>query len=205
MVTASWQALTSQADLDQLMNIFGGFHDGCIREAHAWTEHFVNPGLSMSCSVMKASSGGRPDYDVLGDSVNVAQRIESAAEPGTVCVSEPFYRITQAAFEYRDRGSARVKGKPEPLPVRIGISDLHITVPRAKRMNGIAVVGHEVALSHLTIDGSPLTDVLIGAGAQGAGGMTARAAVTDSKLSGIWTAIITPHFATSALLASRTE
>src|SRR5207248_1892251 len=49
-----------------------------------------------------------------------------------------------------------------PLPVRISISGLRITVPRAKRMNGISVFGHEVALSHLRIDGSPLTDVLIG-------------------------------------------
>jgi hypothetical protein len=50
MVSASWSPLASQADLDQLMNVFGGFHDGCIREAHAWTEHFVDTGLSMSCT-----------------------------------------------------------------------------------------------------------------------------------------------------------
>jgi hypothetical protein len=50
MVTPSWQPLTSQADLDRLMNVFGGFHDGCIREAHMWTEHFVDSGLSMSCT-----------------------------------------------------------------------------------------------------------------------------------------------------------
>ena len=72
----------------------------------------------------------------------------------------------------------------KPLPVRISISGLHITVPRRKRMSGITVIGHEVTLSRLTIDGSPLTDVLIGSGVRGAGGMTARVAVTDSKLSG---------------------
>ncbi|MCC2668157.1 MAG: cyaB, partial [Armatimonadetes bacterium] len=70
-------------------------------------------------SVVAASldTGGRSSFDVLGDAVNVAQRLEAAAEPDTVCVSDTFYRITAAAFEYRDRGVVRVKGKPEPLPL----------------------------------------------------------------------------------------
>ncbi len=71
-----------------------------------------------------------------------------------------------------------------PLPARISISGLRITVPKAKRMHGIAVVGHEVTLSRLTIDGAPLTDVLVGYGAVGAGGPTARIRITDSTLSG---------------------
>jgi hypothetical protein len=72
----------------------------------------------------------------------------------------------------------------KPLPVRIAISGLHITVPAARRMHGITVLGHEVTLSSLEIDGSPLTDVRIGAGAKGSGGMTGRIALTDSTLSG---------------------
>jgi parallel beta helix pectate lyase-like protein len=72
----------------------------------------------------------------------------------------------------------------KPLPVRIAISALHITVPAATRMYGISVLGHEVTLSGLTIDGSPLTDVRIGSGTKGFGGMSGRIAVTDSNLSG---------------------
>src|SRR5205085_3099847 len=72
----------------------------------------------------------------------------------------------------------------KPLPVRVGISGLRITVPRATHMNGISIVGHEVTLSRLTIDGAPLTDLVIGSGVVGAGGMTARVVVSDSQLSG---------------------
>jgi hypothetical protein len=72
----------------------------------------------------------------------------------------------------------------KPLPVRVSISGLRITVPRATGINGIGVTGHEVTLSHLTIDGSPLRDVLIGSGVRGAGGMTARVTISDSYLSG---------------------
>jgi len=43
-------SLTAQDDLDKLLELFGGFHDGCIREAHVWTETYVNPDLHMSCA-----------------------------------------------------------------------------------------------------------------------------------------------------------
>jgi hypothetical protein len=72
----------------------------------------------------------------------------------------------------------------KPLPVRISISGLRITVPAAKRMHGVSVLGHEVTLDRLTIDGAPLTDIRIGSGVKGAGGMTGRVTLTNSVLSG---------------------
>jgi hypothetical protein len=87
--------------------------------------------------------------------------------------------VTANAVFFVDHSDLR-----KPLPVRVAISGLHITVPAGKRMHGIIVLGNEVTLSRLTIDGSPLTDVLIGAGARGSGGMSGRIAVTDSNLSG---------------------
>jgi hypothetical protein len=71
-----------------------------------------------------------------------------------------------------------------PVPARISISGLHIKVPKKVRMHGIAIVGHEVTMSGLTIDGAPLNDVLIGFGAVGSGGPTVRIALTNSRLSG---------------------
>jgi Right handed beta helix region len=71
-----------------------------------------------------------------------------------------------------------------PLPVRVTISGLRITVPRAKKMYGVAVFGHEVTLRALRVDGAPLANVRIGSGAVGAGGLTGRVVVTDSTLTG---------------------
>jgi hypothetical protein len=71
-----------------------------------------------------------------------------------------------------------------PLPVRVGISGLRITVPGAKNMYGVAVFGHEVTLRGIKIDGAPLANIRIGSGAVGTGGLTARVAVTDSTLTG---------------------
>lgn len=45
----NWNEIKTQTDADDLMELFGGFHDGCLREAHLWTGHYVAPDLSMSC------------------------------------------------------------------------------------------------------------------------------------------------------------
>jgi hypothetical protein len=50
MPAPTWTSLRSQADLDTLFKLFGGFHDGCIREVHVWTETSVDSDLSMSCA-----------------------------------------------------------------------------------------------------------------------------------------------------------
>jgi hypothetical protein len=71
-----------------------------------------------------------------------------------------------------------------PVPARVNISGLRITVPKAKRMHGLALEGHELTLSHLTIGGAPITGVLIGGGVPGAGGPIERIALTDSTVSG---------------------
>jgi class 3 adenylate cyclase/tetratricopeptide (TPR) repeat protein len=91
------------------------------------------------------AAGGRPAYDVLGDAVNVAQRVESAAEPGTVVVSEPFYRITRGAFEYRDLGAARLKGKREPLT----LFWLFAERPSAPAATALPLRGREPELAEL--------------------------------------------------------
>ncbi|MFV1858056.1 MAG: ABC transporter substrate-binding protein [Anaerolineales bacterium] len=55
------------------------------------------------------------EYLAIGDAVNVAARLESAAEPGTVLISETSARLIGDDFELVDRGEFAVKGKSDPL------------------------------------------------------------------------------------------
>ncbi len=50
-------------------------------------------------------------YDVWGDAVNTASRMESMGTPGRIHVSEAYYREVGPAFIFEDRGQADVKGK----------------------------------------------------------------------------------------------
>jgi len=50
-------------------------------------------------------------YDVWGDTVNVAARMESTADPGTIQISEAVYNLLQTDFDCEHRGNVKIKGK----------------------------------------------------------------------------------------------
>jgi len=51
-------------------------------------------------------------YDVWGDTVNLAARMEGAAEPGTVCLTaETCQRLSQCQCQLRPKGRLEIKGK----------------------------------------------------------------------------------------------
>ena len=55
------------------------------------------------------------DFTAIGDTVNLASRMESSAEPGAVYLSENTFRAVRDYFEYESLGALQVKGKPEPV------------------------------------------------------------------------------------------
>jgi adenylate cyclase len=54
----------------------------------------------------------RYTYDIWGDSVNVAQRLEAAADPGRINISASTYHYTNKLFDTEPRGVIEVKNKP---------------------------------------------------------------------------------------------
>jgi adenylate cyclase len=52
----------------------------------------------------------RFSYDVWGDAVNTAARMESNGEPGRIHVSESYRALTLDCFEFEDGGTAELKG-----------------------------------------------------------------------------------------------
>ena len=57
----------------------------------------------------------RLDYSVLGDAVNVAQRLEAASSSGEIYVGETTYALARKAVQFESVGELVVKGKPEPI------------------------------------------------------------------------------------------
>lgn len=59
----------------------------------------------------------RLEFTVLGDTVNVASRLESIARPGGVCVGATTYELTRSLFSFRPLGTQQVKGRAQPIEV----------------------------------------------------------------------------------------
>jgi class 3 adenylate cyclase len=57
----------------------------------------------------------RYEYTALGDAMNTAARMQAAAQPGTVLVTEATIRLTGDTFDVEDLGAVEVKGKSEPV------------------------------------------------------------------------------------------
>jgi class 3 adenylate cyclase/tetratricopeptide (TPR) repeat protein len=79
--------------------------------------HGVSLALRVGLNTGEVVAGAVGDgYTVIGDTVNVAARLQSAAQPGSVTVGERTYRATQEAIEYRLLEPLTLKGKAEPVP-----------------------------------------------------------------------------------------
>ena len=60
--------------------------------------------------------GAAKEQAVIGETPNLAARLQAFAKPGTVLICESTRRLTEGHFEYRNLGPVMLKGWPEPLP-----------------------------------------------------------------------------------------
>ena len=56
----------------------------------------------------------RMDYTAVGDTTNLASRMESMAGPGTSLVSGHTYKLVRDYFQFKSLGKVEVKGKKKP-------------------------------------------------------------------------------------------
>jgi class 3 adenylate cyclase/tetratricopeptide (TPR) repeat protein len=69
----------------------------------------------LSPSVSRDPAGHRSHISAVGESPNLAARLQTLAEPGTVVVSEQTRRLCRGVFEYQDLGRHELKGFAEPI------------------------------------------------------------------------------------------
>lgn len=115
------------------------------------------------------ASGGAWDYTAIGDTVNVASRLQGMCQPGGVLVGETTWQQTRHLFEFGDELVLRVKGRTEPVRAR------QVTGVRERRGKArgfgeveIPLVGRESSLRSLreawrrAEDGHPTTCLVVG-------------------------------------------
>ncbi len=86
---------------------------------------------------------------VTGDAVNVAARLEQAAEPGEILVGERTVAAVGGAFELGEQTAVEAKGKSDGVPCRRLIRALTLMRPRGVGGLGHSFVGRERELEAL--------------------------------------------------------
>jgi class 3 adenylate cyclase/tetratricopeptide (TPR) repeat protein len=93
----------------------------------------------------------RMDYTAVGDTTNVASRLQSLAEPGAILVAEPTHRLVEGFVRSEAQGPVQVRGRSQPVPVykvigrRRGRSRLEVSIERGLT----PLVGRERAINLL--------------------------------------------------------
>lgn len=93
----------------------------------------------------------RMDYTAVGDTTNLAARMESLAEPGTILISKNTYRLVQTYFSIESLGEATVKGKeaPQALFRLNGASDIHSRLDASRDRGLTRYIGRKEELVDL--------------------------------------------------------
>lgn len=72
----------------------------------------INTGF---CTVGNFGASTRMDYTIIGREVNLASRLENAAKPGEILISEETYALIKDVILCRDKGEIAVKGFSRPI------------------------------------------------------------------------------------------
>ena len=90
------------------------------------------------------------NYTAIGDTVNIAARLEEISQAGEILVSENIYRRTQPLFEFREPKLVELKGIKEPLYVyQVSGHRANPGSTRGLQELGAQYVGHEAEIEQI--------------------------------------------------------
>jgi class 3 adenylate cyclase/tetratricopeptide (TPR) repeat protein len=91
------------------------------------------------------------DYTAIGDTTNLAARLQTAADPGMILVSEATYRLARGFFRFKPGRRLQVKGKTDPVTAFevVGLSDTTTPMAIAAARGMTPLVGREGELAQL--------------------------------------------------------
>jgi class 3 adenylate cyclase len=167
-IRAGLEVLDAATSLAQKMEAEWGIEDFQVRIG-------IDTGL--------AALGGQTEAEdtVMGQVVNLAVRIESAAPPRSLLISHNTYRHVRGVFNVEPQAPIMAKGFPEPVPVYL-VKEIK---PRAFRVRTLGVEGVETRMIGRVTDLDFLKGALLTAMEEGEGQVitiTGEAGVGKSRL-----------------------
>ena len=104
------RAVRAALDIQEAIGKYAGELKGCVDDFQ------MRVGLNTGTVVVgSVGSDLHMEYLAIGDAVNLAARLQSAAWPGKVLISDSTARHVKTTFELQDLGEVSLKGKAEPV------------------------------------------------------------------------------------------
>jgi class 3 adenylate cyclase len=73
--------------------------------------------VGIDAGAVVVGAGAGKETDVFGEAPNIAARVQAAAEPGTVLITDVVHRLVSGLFVVESRGASRLKGIERPIQV----------------------------------------------------------------------------------------
>jgi predicted ATPase/class 3 adenylate cyclase len=111
--------------------------------------HFgINTGLVIAGGI---GTSQRQDYSVMGDTVNLAARLEDLSEAGEILVGENTFRFTAPLFNFTPLEPINVKGKSQPIQLYRLLAAKPIAGGQIRGIDGLqsTLVGRDAELAQL--------------------------------------------------------
>lgn len=132
------------------------------------------------------ASGGAWDYTAIGDTVNVAARLQGICEPGGILVGEATWQRTRHLFEFGEEQVLAVKGRREPVRTR-RVTGVRAVRGEARGFGGVKtpLVGRTSDLERLraawrrAAAGRPTTCIVLGEAGIGKSRLVSELAASD--------------------------
>ncbi|MDE2329593.1 MAG: AAA family ATPase [Bradyrhizobium sp.] len=119
----------------------------------------VRIGITSGMAVV--ASGER---NAVGETINLAARLQTIAKPGSIIVSESVRRMAGGSFEYEDLGEKELKGVSEPTRIYrvLGVSRAESRFEAATQRELTPIVGRDAEISALLDDWRQVQETGVG-------------------------------------------
>ena len=148
--------ISHEDDSERALRSALAMRDRIEQQGRSWEERLGQPlelHIGINTGTVVAGPVGsdlRLNYTVMGDTVNVASRLQDMARPGQILVSRDTYRQTSEAFTFAPIGLVNVKGKQAPVDVfALERAKLHPGKARGLQDLAPSFVGRDDAVEQL--------------------------------------------------------